>query len=528
MDTTFRIQPAHPDLPAVRDATLATLKTLLPGADVHEVGATAVAGCIGKGDLDILVRVADVNAARTILDAHFSRNPDQLKNDDYQGYLVDVDFDAALQVTRRDGPHDDFLGFLDALSKPRVRHAYNALKRAWNGRPMDAYRQAKGAFIQAVRTPPDLPPDADVVVIGGSLTGVATALYLARAGVDVVLLEAKPFIGDSASGRAMGSVEMGVVEHPHRTMRALGDRYDGLLELTERNKALLEAEGVLERCGVLWCALDPREPPELAESAVALRNRGIAAEMWTEAQVETWTGAALGPALWLSGDGRIDPFGALETLRARAVEAGVRIVCNAPATLVDSDEVRVRVRDTELSAEMVVIAAGYGATALDPRIAVGLTPIRDHALLTEPVEWADMGFVRAGQGWTVLRPHPTGGLVVSGARWATPHMEVGETDVDTTAPRIQARLDAFLRERVGVDAAVVDRWAWGLCMARDGLPLIGPLPSQPRRIVATGFGPNPASFAMVAARAVADGILEGTGQLPDMVSSRRLVRWRLG
>lgn len=38
---------------------------------------------------------------------------------------------------------------------------------------------------------------ADVLVVGGGPVGFATALGLARAGVDVALIEAAPVIGDS-------------------------------------------------------------------------------------------------------------------------------------------------------------------------------------------------------------------------------------------------------------------------------------------------------------------------------------------
>lgn len=120
--------------------------------------------------------------------------------------------------------------------------------------------------------------------------------------------------------------------------------------------------------------------------------------------------------------------------------------------------------------------------------------------------------------------------MVSGARWATPHMEVGEHDPHAVEPRIQARLEDFLRSSLGVEAPIVDRWAWLFTQSRDGLPILGPLPGQPRRVALTGFGANPASFAVGAARSVADGLLgldEG-GALPWILSSRRLVRWRMG
>lgn len=140
----------------------ATLRRLVPDADVQEVGSTAVPGVIGKGDLDVLVRVEAAAFPDLLarLDTTFPRNPHQLSNATYQGYTVPSPLDVALQCTPFGSPYDDFLPFLDALrADDALIAAYNALKRRWDGRAMDAYRARKAAFIRAVldgRSPPPL------------------------------------------------------------------------------------------------------------------------------------------------------------------------------------------------------------------------------------------------------------------------------------------------------------------------------------------------------------------------------------
>lgn len=123
---------------------------LPPHAEVLEVGSTAVSGVIGKGDIDLLARAPEAHfeALRDALDGLFPRNLDQLSNAQYQGYLVPSEFDAAIQCTVLGGPYDDFMAFLEVLREDaEARMAYNALKRSWDGRPMDEYRVAKGQFV---------------------------------------------------------------------------------------------------------------------------------------------------------------------------------------------------------------------------------------------------------------------------------------------------------------------------------------------------------------------------------------------
>ncbi|MFO0557575.1 MAG: GrpB family protein [Polyangiales bacterium] len=150
----FEIRPIDAALfAAERERLFAKLALALAtlDADVREVGSTAVEGVIGKGDLDVLVRVpaARFEAARSALDAVIDRNPDQLSNEAYQGYRVASELDVAVQLTVLGGPYDDFVPFLDRLREDRsLRDAYNALKREWDGRDMTGYREAKRAFIE--------------------------------------------------------------------------------------------------------------------------------------------------------------------------------------------------------------------------------------------------------------------------------------------------------------------------------------------------------------------------------------------
>lgn len=157
--------PTEPDLALHRNADQARadaerlfervaseLKTLLPSsADIRHIGATAVAGCLTKGDLDIVVRIAahDFVQADDALAARFARNVGSKRTETFSSFEDKATTPhLGIQLTVAGGEDDDFHLFVDALRRdPDLVARYNALKRQFDGQPMDVYRTAKSAFI---------------------------------------------------------------------------------------------------------------------------------------------------------------------------------------------------------------------------------------------------------------------------------------------------------------------------------------------------------------------------------------------
>lgn len=142
------------------------LARILPAsADIRHVGATAVRGCLTKGDLDIVGRVAaeDFVAADAALATRFARNVGSKRTETFSSFEDDATSPhLGIQLTVAGGADDYFHLFADALGRdPELVARYNALKRRFDGKPMDVYRAAKSAFIRDVLGRPggrDLPP----------------------------------------------------------------------------------------------------------------------------------------------------------------------------------------------------------------------------------------------------------------------------------------------------------------------------------------------------------------------------------
>jgi GrpB-like predicted nucleotidyltransferase (UPF0157 family) len=132
-----------------------TLEPVLPPAtEILHVGATAVPGCLTKGDLDIAVRVErqDFAVVERCLAARFTRNDGSIRTDDFAAFAdAGQTPHLGIQLTVKGGPLDVFHRFAAVLrTDPELVARYNALKRAHHDHPMTLYRTAKDAFIADV------------------------------------------------------------------------------------------------------------------------------------------------------------------------------------------------------------------------------------------------------------------------------------------------------------------------------------------------------------------------------------------
>ena len=148
---------------------------------------------------------------------------------------------------------------------------------------------------------------ADVIVIGGGVTGCSCALTLAEAGVRVRLLEARE-VASGASGRNGGFALRGGAMAYDVAREQLGiEAASRLWRLTEAYLDRLEslAGDAFRRVGSLRLAADEAERHSLRAEHDALRQDGFAVE-WLDqlpdALASRYYGAILHP-----GDGALQP-----------------------------------------------------------------------------------------------------------------------------------------------------------------------------------------------------------------------------
>jgi gamma-glutamylputrescine oxidase len=299
---------------------------------------------------------------------------------------------------------------------------------------------------------------AEVVVIGGGVTGCSCALTLAERGVGVRLYEAREIAG-GASGRNGGFALRGATTPYDEARRELGDeRARLLMELTERSLDRMEelAGDAFRRVGSLRLAFDEHERDALRREHDALREHGFAVEWVDELEPpldRLYLGAILHPR-----DGALQPARWVRRLAAHAANAGAEIREGERVTI------------EELDADAVVVACDGFIPQLLPELPVRAT--RGQVLATEPLR--EQLYDRphyARDGYDYWQQLPDGRLVIGGNRDAS--LETEETDVEETTGAVQDRLDVLVEQLVGYRPTVTDRWAgiWGT--TPDLRPLVG-------------------------------------------------------
>ncbi len=202
-----------------------------------------------------------------------------------------------------------------------------------------------------------LPQQADLVVIGGGVIGVTTALFAARDGLKVVLLE-KGRIAAEQSGRNWGwirvqgrdAAEIPIAVHAQNLWCELAPQLDTDIGLTQS--------------GVAYLAGHAREEQDFLTFLALAKEHGLSTRLLNrDATAKLLPGATkrYHSAMWTETDMRAEPFLAVPALARLAASEGVVIVEHCAVRGVERAGGKVAGVITEkgsVAASRVVLAAG--------------------------------------------------------------------------------------------------------------------------------------------------------------------------
>lgn len=378
--------------------------------------------------------------------------------------------------------------------------------------------------------------DADVVVIGGGLAGLAAARLLALGGARVAVFEARAQLGGGFSTRAPGLVLASLGEHPGRLVGSVGQAAAAEMHaFMADNRAILDELGLLRHTGSLAVGAMEGEGEEISRSLDLLPFLGVACEGRRGEQVAAALSShGLSAGRFVPDDGVVDVVEVLSLLAAQARQAGATLHPGHPVTALEeeADGWHTRGDGFDLRADAAILAAGHGLRDLVPWFSTTVLPVRHQWIATASLRGeARLPMpVLAHHGlshWLSVGDRVGGDRVVAGgARFGAAAMEHGQAD-DTV---INDQIDHILRHNLArsfPDLALVPiTHAWSAIATHscDGLPLIGPLPGRVHLVACTAFHALDHGLALRAGQAVAEGLLTGRAQgVPRLFKPGRLV-----
>jgi gamma-glutamylputrescine oxidase len=307
--------------------------------------------------------------------------------------------------------------------------------------------------------------EADVCVVGLGGSGLSAVGELLRAGASVVGIDAGP-VGGGAAGRNGGFLLAGLAAFHHHAAEELGrERAARLYRMTvdELERIADETPQAVRRTGSLRIASSAEEEDDCREQLRVMREDGLPMEPYEGPE---------GTGLLFPLDGAFQPLLRCRTLARRAVEDGARLFEGSHALSVSGSEVVTPAGRVRCGA--VVVAVDGRLEKLLPELEGRVRTARLQMLATAPapeVRFPRPVYYRYGfEYWQQL---PDGRVALGGFR-----DRAGESEWTHEAEPsawVQAEMERFLRERVGVRAPVTHRWAASVGYSRGVLPVLDQL-----------------------------------------------------
>jgi len=361
----------------------------------------------------------------------------------------------------------------------------------------------------------------DVLIVGGGITGLSTALELQRSGKQCLLIEACN-IGFGTTGGTTAHLNTFLDNNYHHIENDFGEKNAQLVF-----KATTEAIAAIRKnidtynisCGFEYkdgyvFSQNDKQTETLDKIIHASRKAGMEIGYVNEIPLPV----PFAKAATFTAQAQFHPTQYLYGIAAAYEDAGGHIVQNCKLESYDYNNL------AEVKTNLGIIRARklIFATHIPPGVNLlhfRCAPYRSYALAVKLADekYPDAVVYDLNEPFHYYRTQQINGqpyLVAGGEDHKTGHNE--NTEFCFT------KLDSYLSKYYDIDE-VSFKWSSEYFESADGLPYIGHLPGYTENVyVATGFSGNGMTYAHVAARLLTDLIVNGRSEYKDLFDPNRI------
>ena len=375
---------------------------------------------------------------------------------------------------------------------------------------------------------------ADVVVIGGGVTGALVAHQLVGTGFDTIVVDKREIgWGSTAASTALLQYELDVplVELRDTIGRNAADRAylacrDAVEQLTALVATLPDDVG-FRRSDSVYLTAHKRGVRAQRKELDARREIGLSVDWADRDELRSRFGIRDRAGAIVSAVGaEVDAYALAHSLLADGVRRGLRVFARtAVAKVHPRDDGATIDTDTgaTISARYVVFASGY-----ETRDFLGRSPaklVSTFAVASEPATipatWRSHPAViwEHARPYLYLRTTGDGRVIIGGEDESFRDPPHRDALVAKKAKRLVERYHKMFGDDARFDAAFA--WAGTFGETKDGLPFIGAHRKWPSCQFALGYGGNGITFSVVAAGIIRDSLLGRASELAPLFSFGR-------